>query len=69
MKVTVELSDKEMEEIKHLTNENRKGPAIRKLALEALKLRKREVLRQRVMKGEWSIEFPDLNQLRENRKL
>ncbi len=68
MKVTVELSDKEMEEIIRLTNEKRKGPAIRMLARDALNLRKREALRQKVMRGEWSIEFPDLKILRENRK-
>ena len=67
MKITVELSDKEMEEILKITNERRKGPAIRKLTRDALRLRKREMLRQKIMKGEWSVEIPDLKKLREDR--
>ena len=68
MKITVELSESEVEEIKHFTNEKRKGPAIRKLAREALKLRKREALRQKIMTGKWSVEIPDLKNLREDRR-
>ena len=68
MKITVELSDNEMEEIRRITNEKRKGPAIKKLALDALKLRKRDALRQRIMNGEWSIEIPDLEKLRQDRR-
>ncbi len=68
MKVTVELSENEIAEIKRITSEKRKGPAIRKLVKDALKLRKREALRQKIMKGEWSVEFPDLERLREDRR-
>jgi hypothetical protein len=68
MKITVELSENEMEEIIHITNEKRKGPAIRMLARDALKLRKREALRQKIMKGEWSVEIPDLRKLRADRR-
>ncbi len=68
MKITVELSDDDMEEIKRVTHEKRKGPAIRKLALAALKLRKRESLREKIMKGKWSVEIPDLRKLREDRR-
>mgnify|MGYP001031566255 CR=1 FL=1 len=68
MKITVELSESEIKEIKRVTNEKRKGPAIRKLARDALKLRKREALRQKIMKGEWSVEIPDLEKLREDRR-
>ena len=68
MKITVELSESEIKEIKRVTNEKRKGPAIRKLARDALKLRKREALRQKIMKGKWSVEIPDLEKLREDRR-
>jgi hypothetical protein len=68
MKITVELSDNEMEEIIRITNEKRKGPAIRLLARDALRLRKREALRTRILKGEWSVEIPELKKLREDRR-
>jgi hypothetical protein len=69
MKITVEMSDSELEEIRRYTKESRKGPAIRKLALEALRLQKREALRRKIMSGEWSVEVPDLQLLRKDRKL
>jgi hypothetical protein len=68
MKVTVELSDSEVDEIIRITKEKRKGPAIRMLARDALRLRKREALRRRILKGEWSIEIPELRKLREDRR-
>ena len=41
MKVTVEISDKEMQEVLELTGETQKGHAIRQLLEEALQLRRR----------------------------
>ncbi|MFQ5739815.1 MAG: hypothetical protein ACE5JX_12450 [Acidobacteriota bacterium] len=67
MKISVEISDKEMEDILLFTNEKRKGPAIRKLALDALMLRKRRALGKGIVLGEWGANLPDLNVLREDR--
>ncbi len=68
MKVTVELSEDEIEEIIQITTEKRKGPAIRKLARDALKLCRREALRRKIMNGGWSVEIPDIKKLREDRR-
>jgi hypothetical protein len=57
MKVTVELSDKEMAEILDLTGERKKGPAIRRLMEEALQLRRRAQIAQRFLSGEWGVEL------------
>jgi hypothetical protein len=69
MKISVELSETQLAEIRQLTNEKQKGPAIKKLVLDALRLRKREALSDRIMTGEWSIEIPELKDLREDRPL
>lgn len=57
MKVTVELSDKEMGEILALTGERKKGPAIRRLMEEALQQRRRAQVAQRFLSGEWGVEL------------
>ena len=69
MKVTVEVSDAELREILKVTREKRKGAAIRKLALEALMLKKRRELLDEVEAGKWSIELPPIESLREDRNL
>jgi hypothetical protein len=69
MKVTVELSEAELKEIKHFAKEKRKGPAIRKLALDGLMIRKRKALSEKIMKGKWSVELLDLEKLRKDRSL
>jgi hypothetical protein len=57
VKVTVELSDKEMGEILALTGERKKGPAIRRLMEEALQQRRRAQVAQRFLSGEWGVEL------------
>ena len=57
MKVTVELSEKEMAEILVLTGERKKGPAIRRLMEEALQQRRRAQIAQRFLSGEWGMEL------------
>ena len=57
MKVTVELSDREMGEILALTGERLKGPAIRRLMEEALQQRRRAQVAQRFLSGEWGVEL------------
>jgi hypothetical protein len=57
MKVTVELSDKEMAEVLEFTGEPKKGPAIRRLMEEALQQRRRAQIAQRFLSGEWGVEL------------
>ncbi len=53
MKVTVELSDSELQEVCKLTGERKKGPAIRKLVVDALTMKRREEIAARFISGEW----------------
>ena len=57
MKVTVELSENEMAEILNLTGERKKGPAIRRLMEEALQQRRRALIAQRFLSGEWGVQL------------
>ena len=57
MKVTVDLSEHEMQEILELTGERKKGPAIRRLMEEALQLRRRGRIARRFLSGEWGVEL------------
>jgi hypothetical protein len=69
MKVTVEVSDAELREILRFTHENRKGAAIRQLALEALMLKKRRELLDELESGKWSVDVPTIESLRKDRDL
>jgi hypothetical protein len=64
MKVSVELSDAEIKDIIRFTGEKQKGPAIRKLVVNALMLKRRAALSEKFMTGEWSVEFPHYEELR-----
>jgi hypothetical protein len=51
MKVTVDVSASELSEIRMYTGEKKKGPAIRKMVLDALMLKRREKMVQRFVSG------------------
>lgn len=57
MKITVDISDSELKEICLATGERKKGPAIRKLVVDALMLKRRERLAQKFIDGEWGTEL------------
>ena len=59
MKISVDLSDDELKEITRVTGITKKGPAIRKLLVDALQLQRRAEISAKFMSGEWSAEFPD----------
>lgn len=69
MKITVEVSDSELREIRALTRERKKGPAIRKLLAEAIRLKTRHALSDRIMAGEAGLDLPGTAKLREDRRL
>ena len=52
MKVTVELSDAEMKEVRRLTGERKKGPAIRSLVVDALKMKRRGEIAGKFISGQ-----------------
>ncbi len=57
MKVTVELSDSEMKDICRVTGEKKKGPAIRKLVVNALMMKRREELAGKFIAGELGVKL------------
>jgi hypothetical protein len=57
MKITVEISDSELKELRKLTGERKKGPAIRKVVVDALKLRRRREMNEKFLSGEWGVEL------------
>jgi len=67
MKVTVEMSDSEIQEILKYSGERMKGPAIKRLAVEELNYRKRLEMNDRFHSGEWGIGLPDVEQVRRDR--
>jgi hypothetical protein len=68
MKVSVEVSDSELQEILELTGERKKGPAIRRLMEQALQLRRRQQLAERFLSGEWGVELVGFEQARERER-
>jgi hypothetical protein len=57
MKVSVELSDSELNEICRVTGERKKGPAIRKLVVDALTMKRREAMAQQFISGKLGVEL------------
>jgi len=69
MKITVDLSEKCVKEICRCSGERKKGPAIRKMALENLNWRMRQKLLDKFASGEWSVDLPDWRELRKDRTI
>ena len=57
MKVTVDLPDSQLKEICFFTGEKKKGPAIRKMVVDALMMKRRQALAQKFISGEWGAEL------------
>ena len=55
MKVTVELSDSELRDVCRVTGERKKGPAVRKLVVDALATRRREEVAGHFVSGRWGV--------------
>ena len=67
MKVTVEISEHELQEILKYSGEKMKGPAIRRLAIDELKYRKRLEMNTKFHSGEWSADLPSADEIRKDR--
>lgn len=57
MKITVEISDSELRQVRQITGERKKGPAIRKLVADALLLKRRADLAQKFISGKCGVEL------------
>jgi len=69
MKITVELSEKEMKDVLRFSGERKKGPAIRKFLTRELMLKRRREITRKVLAGEIKAELPGFEELRKSRKL
>jgi hypothetical protein len=56
MKISVQLSDSELRAVRRLTDERKKGPAIRKVVTDALRMAHRREVAEKLMSGELGIE-------------
>ncbi len=57
MKITVELPENDLREICRITGIPKKGPAIRKLLIDTLKLQRRAEIAGKFLSGEWAAEL------------
>jgi hypothetical protein len=57
MKITVELSDSDVKDICRLTGERKKGPAIRKMVVDALLLKRRGEIAQQFIDGALGVQL------------
>jgi hypothetical protein len=69
MKITVELSEKDLKDVRRFSGEKKKGPAIRKFIVTELMLKRRREISQKILAGEWSAELPSIDRLRQDRKV
>lgn len=63
MKITVEISDSELLEIRKLSGEKKKGPAIRKVLVDSLRMQKRREIAQKFLTGELGVELKDFEEI------
>jgi hypothetical protein len=60
MKITVEIPESEVKEICRVTGESKKDRAIRILVTNSLMLKRREVLANKFIDGQWGVELKGL---------
>ncbi len=57
MKISVEISDSELKDVCKFTGLKKKGPAIRKMVVDALMLQRRRAVAEKFISGEWKVEL------------
>lgn len=57
MKITVDVSENDLREICRITGISKKGPAIRKLLDDALRLQNRAEISEKFLSGEWGTDL------------
>ncbi len=65
MKITVDISEKDLKDVMRFTGEKKKGPAIAKLVADSLMLKRRRALSDEVKSGKVRFEFPHYEALQE----
>lgn len=69
MKITVDISERDLREIQQHSGEKKKGPAIQKFITDKLKLARRREICRKFVSGEWSANLPPIEKLRKDRAL
>jgi hypothetical protein len=64
MKISVELSDSELKDVCRFTGLKKKGPAIRKMVVDELMMRKRRAFVEEVLAGKFSAELAGFEEAR-----
>ncbi len=65
MKITVDISDKDLKDILRFTGEKKKGRAVAKLVADSFMLKRRRELSDEVMSGKVRFEFPHYEAIQE----
>ena len=65
MKITVDVSEKDMKDIMRITGVKKKGPAIARLVTTSLMLQRRRELSEEVKSGKVKFEFPHYEAMQE----
>jgi hypothetical protein len=68
MKITVDISEKDLKDVMRFSGEKKKGPAIIKFVATELMLRRRRELSDEVMAGKFRVEFPDWTESRKRER-
>jgi len=69
MKISVELSEKDLKDVLRFSGEKKKGPAIRKFIVTELMLKRRREISKKVLSGELSLDLPPIEELRKDRNV
>ena len=67
MKISVELSEKELNDVIRFSGEKKKGPAIRKFIVTELMLKRRREISRKVLAAKWGAALPLIDVLRKDR--
>jgi len=68
MKITVDISEKDLKDVMRFSGERKKGPAIVKFVATELMLRRRRELSDEVMAGKFRVEFPGWEESRKRER-
>jgi hypothetical protein len=69
MKITVDISARDLREVQRHSGEKKKGPAIQKFIADELKLARRREICRKFISGAWSANLPPIEKLRKDRAL
>ena len=65
MKITIEISEKDLKDVMRFSGERKKGPAISKFLATELMMQRRRELSDEVMSGKVRFDFPNWESMQE----